>query len=161
MVGTEVEFVVVFGFMLVEVRRAAANERAQRARGGVEPAGSPAQCERMALLQAEYRGDIRVKLFGDDDEGRVRRRAWRTEASWVVFADAGRGWLMGARDQGEVVYPRGSLPAIGSFLTDLGAGLDFGHNRTNDLGSFGIYVAKAVSRPSPGANVFVRIRRRF
>jgi len=28
----------VFGFMLVEARRAAANERAQRARGGVEPA---------------------------------------------------------------------------------------------------------------------------
>ncbi len=129
--------------------------------GGAEPAGSPAQCERMALLQAEYRGDIRVKLFGDDDEGRVRRRAWRTEASWVVFADAGRGWLVGPRDAGEVVYPRGRLPAIGSFLTDLGAGLDFGHNRTNDLGSFGIYVAKAVSRPSPGANVFVRIRRRF
>ena len=30
-------FVVVFGFMLVEARRAASNERAQRARGGIEP----------------------------------------------------------------------------------------------------------------------------
>ncbi len=29
--------VVVFGFMLVEARRAASNERAQRARGGIEP----------------------------------------------------------------------------------------------------------------------------
>ncbi|MGZ8412981.1 MAG: hypothetical protein ACXW61_06690 [Gemmatirosa sp.] len=129
--------------------------------GGVEPAGSPAQCERMALAQVEYRGDIRVRLFGDDDEGRVRRRAWRTDLSWVVFADAGRGWLVGPRDAGESVYPRGSLPPIGSFLADVGAGIDFGHSRANDLGSFGIYVAKAVTRPSPGANVFVRIRRRF
>jgi hypothetical protein len=129
--------------------------------GGVEPAGSPAQCERMAMAQAEYRGDIRVRLFGDDKEGRVRRRAWRTDASWVVFADAGRGWLVGPRDAADLVYPRGSLPGLASFLADVGAGLDFGYNRTNDLGSFGIYVAKAVTRPSPGANLFVRIRRRF
>ena len=32
-------FAIVFGTMLVEARRASANERAQRARGGVEPAG--------------------------------------------------------------------------------------------------------------------------
>jgi methyltransferase len=34
-----VVFVVVFGFMLVEARRAAVNERAQRARGGLEAPG--------------------------------------------------------------------------------------------------------------------------
>jgi hypothetical protein len=59
------------------------------------------------------------------------------------------------------VYPRGSLPGLTTFLADIGAGLDFGYNRTSDLGSFGVYVAKAVTRPSPGANLFVRIRRRF
>jgi methyltransferase len=32
-------FAIVFGTMLVEARRASANERAQRARGGIEPAG--------------------------------------------------------------------------------------------------------------------------
>jgi methyltransferase len=32
-------FAIVFGAMLVETRRASANERAQRARGGIEPAG--------------------------------------------------------------------------------------------------------------------------
>ena len=133
----------------------------QCAVGGVEPAGTPAQCERMALAQAEYRGDIRVRLFGDDEDGRVRRRAWRTDASWVVFADAGRGWLVGERDREGLVYPRGSAPGLDSFLADVGVGLDFGYNRTNDLGSVGIYVAKAVTRPSPGANVFLRIRRRF
>ena len=36
---TLVLFIVIFGFMLVEARRADQNERAQRARGGVEPAG--------------------------------------------------------------------------------------------------------------------------
>ena len=128
---------------------------------GVEPAGSPAQCERMALAQAEYRGDIRVRLFGDEEDGRVRRRAWRTDASWVVFADAGRGWLVGERDPDGLVYPSGSAPGVDSFLADVGVGLDFGYNRTNDLGSVGVYVAKAVTRPSPGANVFLRIRRRF
>jgi methyltransferase len=32
-------FVIVFAFMLIEARRAAVNERAQRARGGLEPPG--------------------------------------------------------------------------------------------------------------------------
>ena len=32
-------FAIVFGTMLVEARRASANERAQRARGGIEPSG--------------------------------------------------------------------------------------------------------------------------
>lgn len=126
-----------------------------------EPAGSPAQCERMAMAQVEYRGDIRVSLFGDDDGGRVRRRAFRTDASWVVFADAGRGWLVGPRDAGDAVYPTDRVPPLGTFLSDVGVGLDFGHNRTNDLGSFGVYVAKAVTRPSRGANLFLRVRRRF
>ncbi|MDF1502801.1 hypothetical protein [Roseisolibacter sp. H3M3-2] len=129
--------------------------------GGTEPAGSPAQCERMAMAQVEYRGDIRVRLFGDDDGGRVRRRAWRTDFSWVVFADAGRGWLVGPRDAQRQVYPRGSVPPLGSFLADVGAGLDFGNHRANDVGSVGIYVAKAVTRPSPGTNLIVRVGQRF
>lgn len=36
---TVVTFLFVFGFMLIEARRAARNERAQRAKGGVEPDG--------------------------------------------------------------------------------------------------------------------------
>ena len=54
-----------------------------------------------------------------------------------------------------------SAGPLGSFLADLGAGLDFGNHRASDLGSVGIYVAKAVSRPSPGANVILRVRQRF
>jgi hypothetical protein len=129
---------------------------------GIEPAGSPAQCERVALAQVEYRYDQRVRLFGDDaGDGRGRRRALRTDLSWVLFADAGRGWLLGPRDAGRQVYPSGRLPGLGSFLADVGAGVDFGNNRASRLASVGLYVAKAVTRPSPGANVIVRVRRRF
>jgi methyltransferase len=39
---------VVFGSMLVEARRAACNERAQRARGGIEPRGDVYQLMRVA-----------------------------------------------------------------------------------------------------------------
>jgi methyltransferase len=42
---------IVFGTMLVEARRASANERAQRARGGVEPAGDV-----YALMRVAYPG---------------------------------------------------------------------------------------------------------
>jgi methyltransferase len=38
---------IVFGFLIVEARRAARNERAQRARGGVEPAGDVYQVMRL------------------------------------------------------------------------------------------------------------------
>jgi methyltransferase len=41
-------FAVVFGTMLVEARRASANERAQRARGGIEPAGDGYRVMRLA-----------------------------------------------------------------------------------------------------------------
>ena len=137
---------------------------------GAVPAGSPSQCERMVVAQVEYRGDIRVGLFGDDDEPRLRRRGFRTAASWVVFADAGRGWLVrrpgatGVEDAraDRLVYDRGALPPLSTFLTDVGVGFDFSHGRrVADLGSFGIYVAKSLSRPDQGANVFLRIRRRF
>jgi methyltransferase len=41
-------FAIVFGTMLVEARRASANERAQRARGGIEPAGDAYAAMRIA-----------------------------------------------------------------------------------------------------------------
>jgi methyltransferase len=43
---------VVFGSMLVEARRAAGNERAQRARGGIEPAGDVYPLMRLAYPAA-------------------------------------------------------------------------------------------------------------
>jgi methyltransferase len=54
---------VVFGSMLIEAARASANERAQRARGGVEPAGDV-----YAIMRIAYPGAFAAMLV----EGAVR-----------------------------------------------------------------------------------------
>lgn len=133
--------------------------------GLARPEGTPAECERVLLGQAEYRTDVRLSLFGGE-EGEPRfRRGLRTEFTWVLFADAGRGWLVGPRTgigTGTLAYRRAAIPAFSTFLTDVGAGVDFGHpHGRRDVGPFGIYVAKSVSRPDQALNVFVRVRRRF
>lgn len=118
--------------------------------------GVVALCERMALAQLEYRGDLRfdINVFDDDedDEDEGMRIGAHTDATWVLFADAGRGWLVGAR-QGDLQYERGKLPAPSTFRTDLGIGLEFE--------PLGVYVAKSVSDAKQPANIFVRLRRRF
>ncbi len=120
--------------------------------------GRPAQCERIALAQVEYRGDISFDFFEDWDDGpHYRHRSGRTSAAWVVFADAGRGWNIGdstatAATDG-LSYARDRFPPLSSFRSDVGIGLDFG--------GFGIYGAKSVSTPGQPANFFVRLRHRF
>lgn len=125
------------------------------------PAGRPAQCERMALAQIEYRSDLNIHLGildGDDDRNadrrvsRHRHSGFLSDGVWVLFADAGRGWLVGARDGG-LRYPSGALPRLGTYRTDVGVGLDFG--------GIGLFVAKSVSDAPEPANFFVRIKRRF
>jgi hypothetical protein len=119
--------------------------------------GRPAQCDRMVLLQAEWKGHFRVRIFGDEDDAEDDDRRWtasrvRADGAWVFFANSGRGWLRGDAP-GDLQVGRGALPPLGTWRTDLGAGLD--------LGSMGLYVAKAVSEPGLSPNVFVRVRRRF
>ncbi|HYW30670.1 MAG TPA: hypothetical protein VE869_04115 [Gemmatimonas sp.] len=121
--------------------------------------GRPAQCERMVLLQAEWKGGFRVNLFGrDDDIGDRRYTTGRASAdgNWVVFANSGRGWLLGDRGdllEGDVRVATGRVPDVGTWRTDLGVGLDFGH--------LGVYVAQSVSESGLSPNVFVRLNRRF
>ena len=134
-------------------------------RGGVDIAtcsvgtpvlGRPAQCDRIALAQIEYRGDISFDLFEDWNDGvHYRHRSGRASAAWVVFADAGRGWIVGdaATDEDDLIYERDRLPPLSTFRTDIGIGLDFG--------GFGIYGAKSVSTPGQPANFFVRLKHRF
>jgi Omp85 superfamily domain len=118
--------------------------------GAVAP-GMPGQCDRMAMAQVEYRGDLHFDLFTDwEDDDYMRSDA---EGVWVFFADAGRGWLVGPSSGDGMTYSRGELPALSSFRTDLGIGLDF------DL--VGVYVAKAMSAPKDPVKVFVRIKHRF
>jgi hypothetical protein len=114
------------------------------------PAGRPAQCERVALGQLEYRNDLRLSISeGPRDARRLRFRA---DGAWVFFADAGRGWLVNAPGS-PLNYGRGVLPPLSSYRTDIGAGLDFDR--------IGIYLARALSDPTEPMNVFIRVRHRF
>ena len=135
------------------------------------PPGDPAQCERMLLAQLEYRVSLRSRpgsIIGRTV--RIRSRAFTLNPSLVLFADAGRGWLVKPRDGGtmspmppgpapapepsrDLVYSAASIPPLGTFRTDIGAGVD--------LGLFGIYVAKSLSESGEPMNIFLRARRRF
>lgn len=115
---------------------------------GVAPVGQPAQCERIALAQLEYRKDIRLSF--SDRSG--RRNRFRADGQWVLFYDAGRGWLVNAPSS-PLNLGRRELPPLSTYRTDIGAGLDFDQ--------FGVYLAKALSVPTEPLNVFLRVRHRF
>lgn len=135
-------------------RRTGSGDDVRQCSDGVAiPLGVPAQCERMVLLQAEYRGDLWMSLFGDlDFADSWHSGGWKRRAQWVVFADAGRGWLVGDRS-GDLQYPKDQFPSLGTFKTDLGIGFD--------AGLIGLYVAKSVSDAKEPPNFFVRVGRRF
>jgi hypothetical protein len=118
------------------------------------PAGHPAECDRVALAQLEYRGDLHVNfnVFGDDDDRDWEHFGIHGSGVWVLFTDAGRGWLVGPRS-GDLRYARGELPDLGTFRTDVGVGLEFE--------PVGFYIAKSVSNSDQPANFFIRVKRRF
>jgi outer membrane protein assembly factor BamA len=122
--------------------------------GGPPPPGNPAQCERVALAQLEYRNELHSSLldFLNSRPIRLRGVGFTVQPTAVAFVDAGRGWLVGP-PLGTLQYSSHSLPRFGTFRTDVGLGLD--------LGIVGIYVAKAVSSAKEPANVFLRLHRRF
>jgi hypothetical protein len=112
--------------------------------------GAPGQCERLLLAQIEYRGDVEIGPFA----GSRGPASWglNPDAHWILFVDAGRGWLVGDR-AGTMRYPSGRLPPLSTFQTDIGAGLD--------LGVVGLFIAKALSDADEPPNFFVRVRHRF
>jgi hypothetical protein len=116
------------------------------------PLGRPAECDRIALAQIEYRGALNIDI-GDWREDAGRYIGLRTDASWVMFFDAGRGWMVGNPTGDDVTYAKGQLPSIDTFRSDAGLGLDFG--------GLGVYAAKALSRSSEPVNFFLRLQRRF
>ena len=122
--------------------------------GGQPPPGNPAQCERVALAQLEYRNELHSSLldFLNWRPIRLRGIGFTVQPTAVAFVDAGRGWLVG-QPSGTLEYSTHSFPRFGTFRTDVGLGID--------LGIFGIYVAKAVSSSKEPANVFLRLHRRF
>lgn len=128
--------------------RSAAGTDVGTCASGVAPPGRPAQCERIALAQLEYRGAFRLSWTTE----RGTHSRLRADGAWVFFADAGRGWTVNASGYA-LDLGRAQLPPLSTYRTDLGVGLDFGW--------LGVYVAKAVSLPSEPANVFVRAGHRF
>ena len=111
------------------------------------PPGNPAQCDRLAMVQVEFRHDIRVGL-ADFIRGVPR------DGAWVLFADAGRGWLVGPHD-GTLQYPSDAVPGLGTSLADAGAGVT--------LGPFGVYIAQAISpwNYGHGPKLAIRLQQRF
>lgn len=118
--------------------------------GGDDPVSSlPALCDRVALLQVEYRGDLSWEFHGEHAD-----RWYPTEfdfPTWVIFANAGRGWR--AKDDGGGTYATESFPELRTFKTDLGVGLDFG--------SLSIALAKSMSDKDEPMNFVLRLNRRF
>lgn len=140
--------------------------------GATIPAGTPAQCDRVMLAQVEYRGALHIDVFdwlgneayvprghaGPPGRGGQRYRGWssRTRGSFVFFADAGRGWLVGPTRAADARFvPDGRLPAWSTFRSDVGGGLE--------LGVLGLYLAKAVNAADGDTPpvFFVRVNRRF
>jgi hypothetical protein len=119
---------------------------------GVAIPGSPAQCERVALAQAEYRGNLRLHLFGG-----AGAEGWNWSfyhpLQWVVFADAGRGWLLHERGADGVVRSAPAFPSLGSFKSDVGIGLD--------AEVVGVFVAKSLTDSGNPLNFLIRLRHRF
>ncbi len=119
--------------------------------GMTEREGFATQCDRMALAQVELRQNFQMDIVRSDREDDWWRPGFNGRGSWVIFADAGRGWSVGTGDP-EYRTDRG-LPPLKSFRTSIGAGLD--------LGGIGFYVAKAASTNEEKVNFFVRLGRRF
>lgn len=152
-------------------RAAGASAALECGSGLTGPVGSPAQCDRVALAQVEYRGSLHIDVFDWlGDEAYVPRgtrtrtppgqryRGWssRTRGSFVLFADAGRGWLVGPERAGDARFvPDGRLPAFSTFRSDAGVGLE--------LGVLGLYLAKAINPENADTPpvFFVRVNRRF
>jgi hypothetical protein len=116
------------------------------------PLGRPAECDRIALAQVEYRGSLDLNI-GDWREDAGRYFGARSDASWVMFFDAGRGWMVGEPVADNSTYPKGKIPPVNTFRSDIGLGLDFG--------GLGVYAAKALSRSEEPVNFFLRLQRRF
>jgi outer membrane protein assembly factor BamA len=119
---------------------------------GVRQLGTPAQCERVALLQVELRSRFLAGMLRDDASDDWWRPGFNGRMQWVLFADAGRGWLVGPQDGG-TSYPSGLLPPLSTFKTDVGAGIDFG--------GLGIYAAKSLGDRGEPVQFIMRLTRRF
>ncbi len=112
-----------------------------------------AGCDRVVAVQTEYRGHVNLSTNYNPETGQTGGLGYMTRflrgPDFVVFGDAGQGWLVG-RGPGRV--RSGQLPRLSSWLADLGLGVDWG--------GFGVYVAKAVNAEQP-LRLTARLEHRF
>ncbi len=127
--------------------------------GGSGFNGLPALCDRVIVTQAEFRthlgfdfGPDWVNDWGDADSDYEPFHVSGPDV--VVFADAARAWDVG-NDPSLGQIPSDRLPALSTFLADIGVGMDFG--------PLGFYLAKAVGRGAGTRDLTftVRMGRRF
>ncbi|HUL02562.1 MAG TPA: BamA/TamA family outer membrane protein [Gemmatimonadales bacterium] len=112
-----------------------------------------AACDRLILTQIEYRGHLALHWFygkaRPEDES-SKKSLWSLQGpDFVVFGDAGQAWLVGS---GPGRLPENKFPTIGSWLADLGLGIDWG--------GLGVYVAKGVTSGEP-VRLTLRLDHRF
>ncbi|MDP3772669.1 MAG: BamA/TamA family outer membrane protein, partial [Gemmatimonadales bacterium] len=124
--------------------------------GGELVAGGPALCDRVLVGQVEFRAHLGFDFgpewandWGEDDNDRYEP-FHVTGPDVVVFADAGRAWMAG---RGPNKIPLDRLPALSTFKSDIGVGLD--------LGPIGFYLAKALDQAEQPVSFTVRMGRRF
>lgn len=112
-----------------------------------------AACDRVVAVQTEYRGHVNLSTNYNPETGQTGGLGYLTRflrgPDFVVFGDAGQGWLVG-RGPGRI--PSGQLPRLSSWLADLGLGVDWG--------GLGVYVAKAVNARQP-LRLTARLEHRF
>jgi hypothetical protein len=122
-----------------------------RGDGDARVAAFPAYgCDRIALFQAEYRGDFHVDIdLGDDDWGEDWDwyPAVDFSPSWSIFFNAGRGWSLS-----DPASPGYFGPDTQTFA-DVGAGFLFG--------DIGLYWAYPLHGDNRDVNFFLRIDHRF
>jgi len=135
-----------------EFRQSACNAAANTG-GGAFAGTGVAACDRVIAVQAEYRGHLslrtRYNTEGGEGEGIGYVTRFLRGPDFVVFGDAGQGWLVGS---GPGRLHAGELPHFPSWLADLGLGVDWG--------GFGLYVSKAVTVGQP-LRVTARLEHRF
>lgn len=105
-------------------------------------------CQRFALFQAEYRGDLNFDLhWGDDDRDGEITDIFSVdfEPDLILFYNAGAAWNTG---EGFIDH----LTNSNNWVADVGAGLE--------LGGFGVYLAYPLAG-SGGFNFFARLSGRF
>ena len=112
-----------------------------------------AACDRVIALRAEYRGHVSLSSQYNPETGEGEGLGYLARflrgPDFVVLGDAGQAWLVG---QGAGLVPSSRLPGLGSWVADLGLGVDWG--------GFGVYVAKAVTAGQP-VRVTARLAHRF